>query len=216
MSIELDHVFAMCAIGAPEAEALVRAGIREGSPNTHPGQGTACRRFFFEGAYLELLWVEDEKEARNARTRPTRLWERWVGRDAGCSPFGIVLRPEGAAGPPFPTWAYHPAYLPPELAIDIAVGSPLAEPESFFLGFAGGAGRGPAQPTDHELPLGRVRSLRVDMPSAVPLSPAARALERLQIASFTAPRPSFLQIVFEGEGRTLLDLRPQLPLALRF
>jgi hypothetical protein len=50
----LDHVFVMCSKGAPEAEALLRVGLREGAGNTHPGQGTACRRFFFENAYLEL------------------------------------------------------------------------------------------------------------------------------------------------------------------
>jgi hypothetical protein len=44
----------MCSKGAPEAEALLRVGLREGAGNTHPGQGTACRRFFFENAYLEL------------------------------------------------------------------------------------------------------------------------------------------------------------------
>jgi hypothetical protein len=28
----------------------------EDSSNTHPGQGTANRQFFFNNAYLELLW----------------------------------------------------------------------------------------------------------------------------------------------------------------
>jgi len=57
--MELDHVFILCDEGAPEAAALLRIGIREGSGNTHPGQGTACRRFFFANAYLELVWVDD-------------------------------------------------------------------------------------------------------------------------------------------------------------
>jgi len=43
----LDHVFILCSPGAPESGALNRLGLTEGSPNTHPGQGTACRRFFF-------------------------------------------------------------------------------------------------------------------------------------------------------------------------
>ena len=73
----LDHVFVLCAEGAPEAEALTRLGFREGSGNTHPGQGTACRRFFFEHLYLELLWVHDAAEARSAVSLPTRLFERW-------------------------------------------------------------------------------------------------------------------------------------------
>jgi glyoxalase-like protein len=77
MTYALDHVFVCCAEGAPEAERLVRLGLTEGSPNTHPGQGTASRRFFFENAYLELIWVTDPREAQGepaARTsrRPRR------------------------------------------------------------------------------------------------------------------------------------------------
>jgi hypothetical protein len=40
----------------------------EGTPNHHIGQGTACRRFFLN-AMLELLWLEDEFEARSEQTR---------------------------------------------------------------------------------------------------------------------------------------------------
>ena len=54
----------MCAAGAPEAAALIAAGLTEGSSITHPGQGTANRRFFFENIYVELVWVSDAEEAR--------------------------------------------------------------------------------------------------------------------------------------------------------
>ena len=80
MAIALDHVFICCSVGAPEAAALQRLGLKESSPNTHPGQGTACRRFSFANAYLELLWVSDAEEARSDPVRRTRLWERWSGR----------------------------------------------------------------------------------------------------------------------------------------
>jgi hypothetical protein len=69
--IELDHVFVMCAAGAPEAEALVRLGLTEGSSNVHPGQGTRCRRFFLRDQYLEL--------------RCTRLAPRDPVEPPGCS-----------------------------------------------------------------------------------------------------------------------------------
>jgi hypothetical protein len=74
VSVELDHIFILCAVGAPEAAALIRLGFSEGTPNTHPGQGTACRRFFFDNAYLELLWVHEEKEARGAELPLTVRW----------------------------------------------------------------------------------------------------------------------------------------------
>ena len=33
MTVEVDHVFICCSLGAPEADALTRLGLREGSPN---------------------------------------------------------------------------------------------------------------------------------------------------------------------------------------
>src|SRR6266436_5673418 len=76
MSAVVDHVFICTAAGAPAADHLRQFGLAEGSPNQHPGQGTACRRFFFRNAMLELLWVEDAAAARSEQTRRTRLWER--------------------------------------------------------------------------------------------------------------------------------------------
>jgi SAM-dependent methyltransferase len=92
----------------PEAENLVQFGLHEGPPNQHPGQGTACRRFAFLNAMIELVWVSDKREAQSHNTRRTLLWERWSGRkDIAASPFGICLRPvdpEDTGPPPFPAW----------------------------------------------------------------------------------------------------------------
>src|SRR5215207_3796823 len=131
MALELDHVFICCSPGAPEADALVRLGLSEGSRNTHPGQGTANRRILFGNAFLELLWVSEPLEARSEQTRRTRLWERWSQRALGACPFGIVFRPTGTnvEPAPFATWAYRPNYLPPAVAIEFAEGVPLEEPE---------------------------------------------------------------------------------------
>jgi hypothetical protein len=73
----LDHLILLCATGAPEAEALVDLALTEGPSSTHPAQGTANRRFFFQNAYPEPVWINDELEARSEMTRRTQLWERW-------------------------------------------------------------------------------------------------------------------------------------------
>ena len=86
MAAVVDHVFVCCSEDAPEADALVGLGLVEGSGNTHPGQGTACRRFFFSNAYLELFWVRDPEEARSDMVAPTRLWDRWSQRGGPESP----------------------------------------------------------------------------------------------------------------------------------
>jgi Glyoxalase-like domain len=77
MPLEVDHVFICCSSGAPAAEALVRLGLREGSPNTHPGQGTANRRFFFGNAFLDKLRRRAEVLVRSpARFAPAVSWRR--------------------------------------------------------------------------------------------------------------------------------------------
>ena len=91
--MEFDHLFITTSVGAPEADRLLRAGFAEGEPNVHSGQGSSCRRFFFQNAYLEFLWVENESEARAAPVERTQLWERWCWERTGASPFGIGLRP---------------------------------------------------------------------------------------------------------------------------
>ena len=49
MAVELDHVFFCTARDGPEADLLVTFGLVEGASNTHPGLGTANRRFLCRG-----------------------------------------------------------------------------------------------------------------------------------------------------------------------
>ena len=135
MAVQLDHVFICCDVGAPEAQALLKLGLIEGARNTHPGQGTANRRFFFKGGFIELLWVANPAEAQSELAAPTRLWPRWAGRRSGSCPFGIAFSPAGAqvVPPPFETWDYRPGYLPAGKSIRFARATPLQEPELFYL-----------------------------------------------------------------------------------
>lgn len=92
------------------AAKLSQLGLVEGAPHRHPGQGTACRRFFFRNAMLELLWVEDAEEAQSAQARSLRLWDRLSNAGNGASPLGMVVRPEGgSAGPRLPWIANRPS-----------------------------------------------------------------------------------------------------------
>ena len=215
----LDHVFVCCAEGAPEAQRLARLGLSEGSSNTHPGQGTASRRFFFENAYLELFWVADAREAQAELAAPTRLWSRWSARGAAASPFAVILRPDRGEdlAPPFAGWAYHPPYLPPHLAIDVAEGTPLSEPAFFYIGFARGAGQMQPQPRDHALGVRRLTAVEIAMPGGVARSDAARAIEGMGLVHFADTARHRMTLTFD-DGRTgrLADLDPDLPLVLRW
>jgi len=112
-AIEVDHLFVFCSPLAPEADALVESGFAEGSPNTHAGQGTACRRFFFGNGMLEFLYVTDLDVIRHGTAEPTGLGDRWLGQDSGASPFGICFRPVAGdnEAAPFASWTYGPKYL---------------------------------------------------------------------------------------------------------
>ncbi len=214
-ALQLDHVFVLCAPGAPEAEALLRRGFAEGPRNAHPGQGTANRRFFFDDVYLELLWVDDAKAARGASARVTQLWERWTLRDGGASPFGLVLRRmDERAALPFAAREYRPAYLPAGSAIALADGVPLAEPLIAVLP----ALPRPRQPAAATPGRGAVlRSLRrveVCTPAAGQLSAASRCLRDACVIGYRDGSHA-LALAFAADGDVVHDLHPALPLVLR-
>ena len=195
----------------------MRLGFVEGSGNTHPGQGTANRRFFFENFMLELLWVTNPAEAQSDKTRRTRLWERCERQDDAVSPFGIIFRPSGAArrAAPFPTWAYAPDYLPPGLALQIADGVSLYEPELFYLPFMNRARQQGSEPLLHAVPIRRIRAVSVGVTRFAELSEASRsAMSHGLLSYFEAPQP-LMEISFEGVAGVNFDLRPELPLLFR-
>ncbi len=145
MGFRFDHAFVFTPPGAAAADRLVDAGLVEGPPNVHPGQGTANRRFFFEGGMLELLWCHDEAEARAPRTARTGLWERSRWREVPACPFGVAWHRglDEAREAPFESWPYRPTYLPEGLSIAVAVASD--DPRQPF-GFVMPGRRGPPSP----------------------------------------------------------------------
>lgn len=221
VTLSLDHLFVMTAPEAPGADRLAEFGLAEGSPNRHPGQGTACRRFFFHNAMLELLWVDDPDEIRNDRTRPTQLWQRWSEREHD-SPFGVCFRPE--SGPrealPFDTWSYRPEYLPDSLTIEMASDNPLSEPLWFYLGFGQ---RPDARPEDQREPLvhpvgfHEVTAVTIEGPGLERLSETATALAKAGIVALRVGETHLMEVVFDGgsAGRRE-DFRPELPLVFRW
>lgn len=213
---ELDHIMIFCNVGAPEAGALTEQGLHEGPGNSHPGQGTANRRFFFPNAYLELLWVENAVEAQRPEVRGTRLLERWQRRAAGDCPFGLVFRP-GAKGPEAPpkSWTYAPQYFPPGFSIEVARDVPPNEPLLFYLPFA----RSSLVENNVELPedtvqIGPITGVTVHLPETQALSPTLSSLVASGVISVEPSREYLLDLFHAGGPSQILDLRPQLALRL--
>ena len=220
MPVEVDHVFICTVVGAPGAGRLRQFGLLEGSPNKHPGQGTACRRFFFRNFMLELVWVRDVAEARSDQTRRTRLWERWSQAAHGASPFGIILRPApGTQEPcPFPSWEYRPASMP-DLALHIAEGTGLEEPMWCYME----TGRIPAeappdrrQPLEHPSGLREVTGVRIVCPALQETSLTLAMTHAGVISSNTGPEHR-IELLFDG-GRQAngMDFQPVLPLVFHW
>ena len=216
MWIELDHVFICTSSGAPEAEQLVQIGLLEGPPNQHPGQGTACRRFSFANAMIELFWVSDPSEAQNQSTRNTLLWERWAARDRGASPFGICLRPadpKETGEPPFPAWEYRPAYLPDPFVMHIGQAG-VEEPMWIYMGFMKRAQR---EQWFKKHPIGISEITRLTLTTTVPLSSSVsqKVVESGVLTTRAGPAP-LLEIEFDGKPRNeRIDFSPHLPVVFR-
>lgn len=222
MAIELDHAFVLTAPGAPVADRLVALGLVEGSPNTHPGMGTANRRFFFTNKMLELLFVVDEAETRSEPIVPARIWERSRSRETGASPFGLCLRRTAGAGEPLPfeTWSFRPPFVGPNRDLPAAVGTAPEEPFVFVTSSAIPPSDYPPdrrQPIDHPAGLRSVTDVRVTVRGVTNFSEPPRALERLGIAAFQPGPEHLLELTFDqaAQGRSA-DLRPELPVVLRW
>lgn len=215
MRIELDHLFICTAPGAPEAERLVQFGFNEGPPNQHPGQGTACRRFSFVNAMIELLWVSDAREAQGQSTRRTMIWERWISRQKNASPFGICVRPINpkSRGLPFPAWEYRPVYLPDPLSMQIGEAG-IEEPMWIFLSFMRRSHR---EEWFTEHPIATREITRLTLTTPVPLRSGAS--QKMVESAVLATRPgatSVLEIEFDGGRRgETADFRPYLPVVFR-
>jgi hypothetical protein len=218
-AIELDHIFVCASPGGEEARALAEFGLSEGTPNVHPGQGTACRRFFFRNGYLELLWVTDPAEAQSAAIRPTHLWERWNARSTDACPFGLGFRPSAReqCSIPFPSWEYRPPYLPESWSFHVGTNaSVLKEPMLFYLPFSRRPDSDSApkrQVVEHAAGLRELTRVELISPHAESLSTAFEALLSTGVVRRRAGAGQFVELGFDGESKgRMADFRPGLPI----
>jgi len=212
MTYQLDHIFILSDPNAPSADKLVEAGITEGAPNIHRGQGTTNRRFFFNNSMIECIWVHDADEATNERTKPTYLLPRWQGR-ASTSPFGICFRPTSdEPPPPFPSWDYTPQYLPEGHAIQIAnTVSQLEEPFLFFASWIKASDNKVA----HQAGMENITSVQVTHPYKGLTSASIDAIQHL--VTFQTGDIHLLTVTFDDHRQgKILNFQPDLPLIIYY
>jgi hypothetical protein len=218
--MQIDHIFVCVPKGGRrEAGRLLDLGILEGPPNNHPGQGTACRRFFFDNFMLELIWVEDAAEAF---ANPVGLGERWsavMAATRNASPFGMILRPKmdgDLPAAPFPHWEYRPETMP-GLRLWIASETSIEEPMWCVLPIrSGGSGAVPQRSTEHPAGMRELTSVRLHSPAHFTLDPRAFAGEVIDWQESATGR-HWIELEFDsGASGRVADLRPELPVLLRW
>ena len=211
--LELDHVFVCTPDREQALETLTAAGLDRGPSRVHHGQGTANDCFYFENAYLELLWMNDESEIRSPAVRPLCLWERIHWRESGASPFGLALRPlAGFDLAKLETWPYEAAYLPVGRSIPILSPRDAASRALVFLSMnhLPPSSYGDAE-SAHLIHRGRSRRITcVALPPDEAVSPEAPGGDNKGICA------RYMILELDGGLGEVIDLRPALPLEIRW
>lgn len=115
-----DYIFCFIEPEGLEIAMFESLGMRVTYRRVHQGQGTENACFVFENAFIELLWITSEAEARSPAIARTRLWERSLWRTQATCPIGIAWRGSDAA---IDTWPFMPPYLSPGVSIPVAIES---------------------------------------------------------------------------------------------
>lgn len=214
MNLELDHVFILVEPGGQVADLVCAAGFAEGLGNTHPGQGTANRRFYFANGMLEFLWVRDATEARQGPGRDLCFPQR--ANDANASPFGVILHrtDNNATNLPFDGWTYQPDYFKPPQAFHVGSNSAaLDEPLCIYVPFVE---PGQSNCKSQDAAAKSISQVRI-YTSADPkkgVLKAANSADRLSIVQ--GPEHLMEIELDDGAAGIAKDLRPRIPLIMRW
>ena len=226
--MELDHVFIITASPDQAADFLQEFGLTEGTPNTHPGQGTACKRFFFENAYLELVYVTSEEELKSPVVADTKLWFRSRYQKTHYCPFGICFRnatPEITGDTLIfeDGWKYKPPYIPEDMFINIASNTNYpAEPMLFEMPFFRRTPKDYSperiQPLNHKMGFKEITKVTLTLPTTVEdLSPAMQKVVNNSIVVVVPGDDFNVTLEFDNclKGE-IQDFNPLIPLFIKW
>src|SRR5262249_33302236 len=223
--IALDHVWIMVSPNAPERVALTHAGF-EISPelNRHDGQGTASITAEFENGYLELMWPDSTVTVAPGRERAAaKFRQRMLWRSSGWCPIGIGLRRAAAAGDslPFPTWSWTAEWMPKGSAMVMLTARDDTQSPALFIEPAALAdtAKQAARGALYHHPNGcrRITALRLISPRTYVPVAALEYLQAQRVLRMAPGEPWRLELTFDGGKRKRTkDLRPELPLVIRF
>jgi hypothetical protein len=228
LPMELDHIFIFTQEHDQLADSLKMFGVNEGAPNVHPGQGTACRRFFFQNAYLELVWVIDEEESKSAAIAPAKLWERSHYHLTNHCPFGLCFRARKQTNNSITllfddAWRYYSAFLPKGQFANIASNEHFpAEPMLFEMPFFAIAPKdyplAKQQPLMHKKGFKEITKVSLTLPTTTSnLSTAMKKVLEDSIVNVSEGKDYWVALEFDyGIKKEVKDFYPLAPLTLKW
>lgn len=197
---------------------LVDFGLTEGEANSHPQQGTAVRRFFFENSYFEFLYISDLDDIKSSTTKPAQYFERITANDNRISPFGICFRPNnnGLDFSNYKSWPYRPKFLPHPFKMDV-YGSKLNDPMFCYMGFVSDESFKKRIPQRHQIGFKDITSLCILSPYADLDSELKQDLDKAEMIKFKYNDTHILEITFDGAKQNKThDFRPLLPVIFKW
>jgi hypothetical protein len=223
--IEFDHVWIMVAPNAPERAALERAGF-EISPdiNRHDGQGTASITVEFENAFLELMWPDSTVAVKPGLERAAEKFKlRMQWRSSGWCPIGIGFRRTAASHDafPFPVWSVTAPWLPPGSAIEMLTPREDTTSPSLFISPRALSDKNEqavrAARFHHVVGVHQITAVSLIAPKKYRRIEPLSYLNRMHILGVDQGDEWAVELTFDGgkNGKSR-DLRPDLPLAIRY
>jgi len=228
--LALSHALISVTTGAPEREALEKAGFRIAPTiNRHDGQGTASVTVELLNGYFELVYPDPTVPvlpALQAGAEKFRLKSAW--RETGYSPIGIAF--ERTAATPekfyFATWRISPDWMekgtfiemmtPREMpkAISLSIHPPgTRESENEMLA------RDPVKGAMflHRNGARRLTGMRVVAPSSDSYPPAASYIAAHGLVKFDVGKRWLLEVTLDnGKQRKTKNLEPDLPMVIHY
>jgi hypothetical protein len=212
----VDHIY-FCTDKPKElTDFLKNKGFVEGEPNSHPGQGTANHRFFFNNFMLEILYITDEAELSTERTKVLGIKEQFKSKNI-CK-FGVIMRPNEEKENSFNLECekYEPTYLPDGLHMNIISKTSEDEPKFIYLDFAGPLkGREECKQYIGDKEIKKVTKIRY-MKNGV-LSKTLKEICAISNISVLNCEDNFLELEFDNgiNGKTD-QLEPIIPLRIKW
>ncbi|QIP15171.1 VOC family protein [Spirosoma aureum] len=223
--MELDHIFIFTHQAQQVATALQSFGLSEGTANVHPGQGTACRRFFFQNAYIELVWVINEDEIKHSEIKRANLWERSQYEFTNYCPFGFCFRTEQPSDHAIRLvfedgWRYYSVYLPQGQFANIASNEAFpVEPMLFEMPFFGLAPKDypqqKRQPLTHANGFQELTKVTITLPPVNDLSSAMKKVLHESILHSSQGNTYLVTLEFDdGKQGQQQNFTPLIPLVI--